>query len=264
MKVCQGRSLKLVGCTFAVLILAACGGSSGDSSPEVSTQSETASTPIADTPVTDTPVDAPIMDNPPVFDGFEASINDLYTPAQVDAIEQIGLVFNLGDQPPNIEGTFRVEPVIVQATTAPEDDGETGFELPAQTYTFSNQNNSTLTVDLLLIEDSGQTTVGNGSFISGNDQQFTVYFVSETNIDGFVADTTITLSAVISGNGIENVQAAGFLLNDRGDPGDVFIPNNAGRLVIDEDGFSERIQSKDKIGNVSEATSGKSLLGTSR
>ena len=50
-------------------------------------------------------------------------------------------------------------------------------------------------------------------------------------------------------------------MNDRSDPGDVFIPNNTGRLIIDEDGLSERLQNTDGIGNVSEITSRKSLLG---
>jgi len=219
-----------------------------------------ADTSTTDTTGTDTPVEVSSPIDPPVFDGTAPSVSDLYSQAQVDAIEGIGLVLNLGNQPPNIEGTFRVEPVIVQASTVPEEDA-IGFGLPGQTFTFSNQNNSTLTVDLILVEDGGFTSIGSGSFISGSGQQFTVYFISETNIDGFTADSTITLSGVISDNGIENVQAAGFLLNDRSDPGDVFIPNNTGRLIIDEDGLSERLQNTDGIGNVSERTSRKNLLG---
>ena len=31
-------------------------------------------------------------------------------------------MLNLGNQPPNIEGTFRVEPVIIQASTVPGED----------------------------------------------------------------------------------------------------------------------------------------------
>ena len=47
-------------------------------------------------------------------------------------------MLNLGNQPPNIEGTFRVEPVIIQASTVPGEDDAIGFGLPGQTFTFSN------------------------------------------------------------------------------------------------------------------------------
>ena len=260
------RSFGIAIYVAVALTLNACGGGSGSSpTPVVSTESELADTPISDGPTTDIPVEnAPVEDAPiaelPEFDGSRPAITDLYSQAQIDALEQIGLVFNLGDQPPNIEGTFRIDPTIVQASTVPFDDGASGFEISSSTVTFSNQDNSTLTVDLVQNEDTGGSSIGNGSFISGNGQLFTVYFVTETTIGGFTADSTITLSGVVSDVGIENVQIAGFLLDDRGESDSVFIPNNTGRLAIDEDGFSERVAGNGKIPESLATTTSKNLI----
>lgn len=209
------RQLTLV--VLATHLLTSCGGSSDDDTNVVTLQSGGSA-----------------------FDGSRPAISDVYSQSQLDALEQIGLVFNLGSQPPDIEGTYRFNNRVLQATSVP---GDTANEFVSTTITFSNQNNATLTVEYTSVEDEGVntgTTTGTGSFISGSGQAFTVYVVSETIINGSVADSTATISGVISSSGIENIQLAGFMLDNRGDTL-TFIPNDTGRLIIDADGLSQRL-----------------------
>lgn len=188
------------------------------------------------------PIDATSPGNSPnddpVFDGTRPSLDNIYSVDQVEAIENIGLELNLGDTPPNVEGTFRLEPNALQSTTVP-DDSPIGTEFADYDITFSNQNDETLTLDLFL-ESSNSTTTGSGSFIAGSGDSFTVFFVSETNTEGFVTKGTITFSGLVNSAGITNLQMAFFMLDDGGDPDDEYIPENTGRLFMDLDGFSQR------------------------
>jgi len=177
------------------------------------------------------------------FNGTVSSVEAIYTPEQLDAIQQLGLTLNLGDSPPNIEGNYLLSPTILQASSVPDEPVEIGNEVNDASFSVTNQNTATLTADLFLQEilgpDQGETR-GTGSFISGSGSLFTIYFVTETDYgDGALADTSITISGAISALGIENVQMAAFVLDDRGD--DTFIPSNTGRILIDGDGLAARL-----------------------
>lgn len=200
----------------SILILCACGGGSSGNSGD----------PIADRQ----------------FDGTVSSVETIYTPEQLDAIQQLGLTLNLGDSPPNIEGNYFFSPVILQASSVPNEPTDIGSEINDASFSVTNQNTTTLTADLFLQEllgpDQGDTR-GTGSFISGSGSLFTIYFVTETDYgDGALADTSVTISGAISELGIENIQLAAFVLDDRGD--DTFFPSNTGRLLIDGDGLAVR------------------------
>lgn len=204
------RSIQSVFLATVVLALASCGGGSGDDSSAVV----------------------------PTFDGTRPSIVDLYSQDQIDALEALGLNFNLGDDPPNIEGTFRVEEKVLQASSVPGDNLSTDFL--ESSLTFSNQDDFNQTLDFSELEGVGEASgVGSGSFISGSGQAFTVYFIVDSTIGDQTAETTVTVSGIMTANGIENLQQANFMLDNGGDT-DTWIPNNTGRLFIDQDGFSER------------------------
>jgi len=181
---------------------------------------------------------APTSNN---FDGTEPAVTDLYSQEQLDALVALGLTVHLGDTPPNIEGTFLASPALLQSSSVGGDESLIGAQFADALMTFSNQNNESLTVDLLLDEVSiDSQSVGEGSFISGSGSNFTVYFVTETELNNAFADTTVTISGSMTLNGIENAQLALFMLDNRGNLTGEFIENNTGRLLIDGDGFSER------------------------
>jgi len=151
--------------------------------------------------------------------------------------------------PPNIEGSYSFSPVILQASSVPNEPADIGDQLNDADFTVSNQNMAALTADLFLEELLGPEvgdTRGTGSFISGSGSLFTIYFITVTDYgDGALADTSITISGAISALGIENMQLAAFVLDDRGNA--EFFPSNSGRLLIDGDGLTERLGMTDVI-----------------
>jgi len=201
---------------------------------------------VAETPTEDTPsgsdllpdsgiMGTPADDQPIVFDGSRPSITNIYTESQIAAIESLGFQINEGNNPPNIEGIFRLESIILTASTLSNDPLT---NIAPANIVFENQNNTTLTVDYELDQNNGDA-FGVGSFISGSGNAFSVYFVGETNSAGSIHDTTFSFSGTVSNVGIENAQFALFTINDRGNI-DV-LPTDQGRLFIDLDGFSERL-----------------------
>ena len=233
------RTTKYLCILFPVVLLAACGGGGAGGS------TEPVDTPAVPTTNPPTVADDIVVDEPPAdtaeFDGTRPSINNLYSESQIAAIEALGLQINEGDSPPNVEGTFLIQPMILQASSVPSDQDGVDGTFNDLEVTFSNQNNDTLTLDLNSASTANSMTEGSGSFISGSNSAFTVFFIAEVTMpDGHVILTTETFSGVVTAAGIQNIQFAGFVLDDRGDPFDNTIPNDTGRLFLDEDGLSIR------------------------
>lgn len=173
------------------------------------------------------------------FDGSIESVEDFFTPELVAALENLGFVINQGSTPPNIEGSYFSSPFTLQASTVTGDF--VGSNFPDYTSIFSNQDNGSLKIDF---NGSGgsQTDEGYGSLISGNDNRFSVYLKLSSQISSSIeVETAYAISGRITDEGIEDYQLAIMMLDDNGDPDGVYIENNTGRLLVDSDDFSERI-----------------------
>ncbi|HZW77351.1 MAG TPA: hypothetical protein VFF21_03475, partial [Flavobacteriaceae bacterium] len=83
--------------------------------------------------------------------------------------------------------------------------------------------------------------VGDGSFISGDGNKFTVYLITATESDTYRADTAIVISGKIENDGIHDIQLGFFMKDNYGNPGGNFIGNNEGRIIVDGDGLAEKI-----------------------
>lgn len=170
------------------------------------------------------------------FDGSIESVEEFYTPELVSSLEDLGFNINEGGSPPNIEGTYLSSPLVLEASTVPGDpEGSTFNDF---TSTFSNLNVDELTVDFLGDQNSS-SSVGDGSLVSGSNGQFTVYLKTDTQNQGsVVVSSALVISGTLTNEGIENFQLAALMLDDKGDPDDVYIDNNTGRLFEDGDGLS--------------------------
>ncbi len=171
------------------------------------------------------------------FDGSLESIEDFFTPELVDALNDLGFEINTGNTPPNIEGSFLMSPFELQASNIPSD--QIGIVISDYLASFVNQNSNALTIDFMG-QGGSQTDVGNGSFVAGNGNQFTVLLKITSQIGSVPVDTAFAISGVVSDDGIEDMQTAGLMLDDKGDPEGVYIENNQGRVFFDSDGFSPR------------------------
>jgi len=154
---------------------------------------------------------------------------------------------NNGTNPPDIEGTYLVSTLQLVRNT-------TGIDIATQRnkyVTFSKQDNTTLTINVeytMQVDDLGTTSLtGTGSFIVGEGNKFTVVVDGTREYGGFTAKTVEVFSGEIYNTGIStgirNYQWAVMMIDDRGDPLDVWISNGTGYSKRDSDGFSVRISS---------------------
>lgn len=145
-----------------------------------------------------------------------------------------------GVNPPNIEGCYLVEPFI---TVYCEDQGNGGFdpgyEVSPINILFNNQDMALRTLDYNSVSvHTGSYASGNGAFISGEGNDFTVYF----NTEGYSSNIYVKQALVISGtktdNGIANLQYA-FVMVDKGDdPENLLMAKGIYRVFTDGDAIS--------------------------
>ena len=171
------------------------------------------------------------------FDGSVESIKNFVTSDSYEAMRDMGFIFNTGENPPNVEGSYLMSKNILKNTTV-DNDYFIGKEFTDIVYTFSNQQE--LALDFRS-KQSSQVSEGFGSLISGEGNKFSIYLKSKTKIGGSVETTTIdALSGEFTNTGIKNLISISIMLDDKGDPDNVYIENNTGRLLEDKDGFSPK------------------------
>lgn len=181
------------------------------------------------------------------FDGSLTSIEDFYTPELVRALDSLGFEMNLGNKPPKIEGTYHVKPMLLKSSSVPGDI--VGSQFNNYEVTFSNQDNGKLTIDYF--GDQGvEIDEGYGSFISGENDKFSVFLITTSDIGSYTADSAISLSGRIVEGGIENIQMAFVMLDNKDNEGGVFIGNNTGRIVYDSDYFSEKVENTKELNSM--------------
>lgn len=152
-----------------------------------------------------------------------------------------------GNNPPNIEGTYVIDPMeIVYDMTGGYQPGYKKFGIIY--FEISNQNSTTNTLDYREQEVSNGVMVseskGDGAFISGEGNNFSVYFntTGVTHLDTY--DVTSTHALVISGtktnDGIRDLRYS-FVMVDKGDdPEEMIINKGDFRVFKDGDDWAEK------------------------
>lgn len=173
----------------------------------------------------------------PSFDGSIASIEKFYTPELVGALLDLGFQINEGSNPPNINGDYLISPMELFSTTVPSD--RIGRIFDDYLTRFSNQNNSNLTIDMYGY-GGGEVDDGSGSFISGDNNQFSVFLKITSQIGNYPSTSAFSFSGEFTDEGIYNIQFAVLMLDNKGNIEEVYIENNTGRVFIDNNGVSPR------------------------
>lgn len=173
-------------------------------------------------------------DSPGGIDAME----DYLTAEAIEAMQGMGFRLHPGENPPNIEGKFLGSPMkLIETTVQGESPGRTFPDLEA---IFSEQNNNNLSVSYSYL-NGFERGDGLGAFITGNGNDFTVFVRTSSFLgEGNEALMAQALSGTMTSDGIENLQVVILMLDNYGNSG--WIANNSGRLFLDEDGFSEKIQ----------------------
>ncbi|WP_196894041.1 hypothetical protein [Aureivirga marina] len=191
------------------------------------------------------------------FNGSVDSVENIYTPETVQALNNLDFTIYTGNTPPSVEGTFEVSPMMLINSTVPGDVIPTFF--PNYVFTLTNQNNNDLTIDFEGQHlDGSQQDSGDGTYISGQGNNFTVYLNLTSLIGQYPAQTAFVISGQKTTEGIANLQIAALMVDNGGNIEDEYIPNNTGRVLVDFDELAEEIEI---VNETSRATSnGKSLF----
>ncbi|MCF8364298.1 MAG: hypothetical protein K9H16_00860 [Bacteroidales bacterium] len=179
--------------------------------------------------------------NEAVYDGLSNDIQNIVPADILQEIIDLGMPVHRGNTPPDFENTYLATPMILLKTTVPG-DVDLGTQFVDLNMKFYEQNNTALTVKIDY-DGGGETGVGKGGFIVGENNKFTVFAKVDVEIMGYHADMVEIYSAKVVTGGLDDFYFANFMIDDKGNPGGVFIPNGTGRILYDSDGFSEIIES---------------------
>ncbi len=182
--------------------------------------------------------------------GFSEEIKNFVPDSTIQKMRDLGMVINEGKTPPKLEGIFLASPNIMKSSSVPNEKHKIGDKFINYDYEFFNQDNKKLHISVNskgynLDGDITSESKGDGAFISGNKNSFTVFVI----LDGYVlvnkSDTAYyqslkVISGTITPEGIESFHSALWMLNDYNDPYDKFIPNNSGRVFYDSDSLAIR------------------------
>ncbi|HZW76688.1 MAG TPA: hypothetical protein VFF21_00120, partial [Flavobacteriaceae bacterium] len=133
------------------------------------------------------------------FDGSMDSVSNFLGEELLAALVDLGFNVNAGNRPPSVEGHFEISPCVLESSNVPGD--WPGYTFDDYRIKFSNQDGLKVDYDGKHVNVS-QSDVGDGSFISGDGNKFTVYLITATESDTYRADTAIVISGKIENDGI--------------------------------------------------------------
>jgi hypothetical protein len=171
-------------------------------------------------------------------DGLTKEIRNIVSDENLEKFKVIGIEINGGNKPPNIEGKYLCAPDICIKSSVPGDPW-VGLQMADAELTFSEQNNTKLTVLTYFDEASGgQTGKGTGSFITGSGNKFTVFVKMTGTLNGLPLETIDIYTGEISASGIKNCHSAQMITK-----GNIHtnLPEGEVRLFKYGNGLAERI-----------------------
>lgn len=191
-----------------------------------------------------------IDENERFEDGILTEINELLGEELMDILEnELEMPIHRGDSPPDINSsfgklkqqagiTFLMSPTILLKTNVPQDEGvrEPGSSFSDGYIRFSNQSAQNYTIDFDLTNPGDAPYVGDGSYIIGQDNRFSVFGILESVRDEGTVITMNIFSGILTEDGISEPHYCFFMVDNGGVSG--ILPNGTGRSFEDADGFA--------------------------
>lgn len=154
-----------------------------------------------------------------------------------DKIDDYIPIYN-GVNPPNVEGTFYICPM----TTVYCEDGNyyPGQEINSFYVNFFNQNMENNTLDYTGWHESAiASESGNGVFISGTGNNFSIFFNTIGQTEGIATKTALVISGTKTESGIKDLYYAFVMIEKGADPNHYLMDEGIYRVFKDGDGLSE-------------------------
>lgn len=107
--------------------------------------------------------------------GLSAKIQNIVPEAVLADLKTKGVVVNEGNQPPNVEGIFRVNPMQLLAPYGPEDGWSKDKIIGDYNFRFSAQTGDEVKLDYKQTLSSTLEGSGVASFLAGSGNKFTLF-----------------------------------------------------------------------------------------
>jgi len=159
-------------------------------------------------------------------------------------ISNLGMPMFTGKTPPQISNFYKLSPNALFNSNVPNDYAKGTTFFPVN-FHFYNQNNTLLTIKLDYVEigTGGGSGSGKEAFLSGSGNNFSAFLKVNYTASGQTSDMITIYSGTITSTGIKDLYYALFMVDDHGDPGNLWIANGTGRVFYDSDGMGSIIQS---------------------
>lgn len=148
-----------------------------------------------------------------------------------------------GSNPPNVEGSYFMDPEILIGSTLSYDSYGKSFS--SEYMKFSDQDMKVNTINMIRVQGIPSVVEwmkGSGAFISGSDNNFTIYFDMEGESYGIPVKEAVVVSGTKVDGGIEKL-SWGFILKEKGDdPNNHVVPVGTFRIFTDKDGMSPSVE----------------------
>ena len=169
--------------------------------------------------------------------GLTKEINKIIPEDVLTEMLGMGMPINGGNKPPELVGTYNVQPFILDTSNVDTDTPGDSFADFVVTFYDFNPRKLTVKIDYVNGPETGE---GVGSFIVGEDDKFSVFCeIKATQLAIFKATATMIFTGTLTENGIEDFYYANFMIDNKGND-EIWLENGQGRLIYDSDGFSER------------------------
>lgn len=174
----------------------------------------------------------------PISNGLSDDINALVPASILEEMENLGMPINPGSNPPIIEGDYFGSPIVLRNSNVSGD--QPGDVFSNLELLLSEQNNEDLTIKASY-QNSVVSGGGTGSFISGEGNSFSVFVETTSFYLTSSAKLVYVFSGTLGNGGIEDLYISNFMIDNNGNSLGVWLENGKGRVLYDQDGFSEEL-----------------------
>lgn len=175
-----------------------------------------------------------VVKEPPKKDIPDA-ITELLTAGDIKQIEDAGMTVYKGHKPPNIDGSYQFDSLVV---TYDSESELVGREVSSDGYEFFGQTSE----GRINIIYNGEASDGVEAFVSGEGQCFTMVMQLGNKVAECDSRELEVTSACKTDMGLGQIKRAGVLKEKQGAGCGELIPVSGLRIVTEQDGLAQRIE----------------------
>jgi len=171
------------------------------------------------------------------YSDLSNEVKEFIPEAAFDNMQKSGMPIHTGTTPPMLDNTYLISKMILLTTTVQGDTtpGTQFLDLKVKFYEF-NSTSKSLKVSYINGEEEGS---GLGGYAVGNSDNFTVFAKLLTYAKTDSALISVIYSGTLASGGAKNMHYCVYMIDNYGNPNDLFIENDESRVLYDLDKFSE-------------------------